>query len=652
MCICLLLLVAGNAYAQKNAAVRAEIDELRGSLGYFDKEALEKSKQFIRKDSSYYVGYMFEGSFKYNRSADIHGYENAAKPLQKAMDLLVKDFGRKLKVRSSDIMSYVEAYRYQYDYCIIVGLLEESYRNIERPDLALKVLQDMRSRNMQKEFFGDAFTTISWIYHRSRIHTSEKYPFLGNSIEENNRIALAYLDSAIAKYKKFRSLNLQVFPKEFVDSDLHSVYHYKSLIHAYEMQIDSAEKYYRLLMPTGVFPNNNYATWKLTLGEFGAAEEYYKKAQERDYLDKRIREANYMLSIINIYQSKPKEGIKMLQEMIKAQGSTPGFGWHNIGLARAYYYEGLQEESMLTASKAAQFHELHIGTTWGQEQYDMAVSLLKYMNHERAIQSLKFEDRNWWWDHAVLSSMPAIYVKKYSTQFILVNQFANNPERERVTYKLFSSESITTFDEIWFLIRGFSPDYFISKFKKLVREEKRERVKKYYRYFIAKFLLDKEETELASAIFKEILKDKTLDPENEKLLIARIYEAIALAADENDNDEERDEYLMKLYELYPQLLPHSELEMKFNLDIETPATESETKILEELKECQVDWEGGREWPTVTVGFRTNEKKLREMYYTVRTAKGDVLVPLSSIIISNPSGAGKKLAYRLFNITKP
>lgn len=646
----LLLVAAISSHAQTQA--RMEIDQARENLGYFDKEALVRSKEFIRRDSNYYVGHLYEGAYKYYRSSDVMGYKSAIKPLKKAMNLLVKDYGRKLKVRSTDIMAFVDAYKYQYEYCVIVGLLEECYRNIEQPDKALEILLDLRSRNLQKEYYGDAYTTIAWIYHRSRVHTNKKYPFLGHSIEENDRIAIAYCDSAVMKYKKNKWLNLQVFPTEYVVDDLYRVYHYKSLIHAYEMQIDSAERYYNLMKPTPIFPNNNYATWKLTLGDFEAAEEYYKKAQQKDYTDKRIREANYMLSILDIYKGKPKQGIQMLQQMIKAQGSTPGFGWHNIALARAYYYEGLTEESIITNNKANNFHELHIGTTWGQEQYNQCVSMLSFMNNERKISSLKFENKDWWWNASVLSELPGHYLKKYSSLLLLVNQFANNPERERVTYQLFSTESITTFDEIWHLLRGFSPDFFISKFEQATKEDKRERIRKYFKYFIAKYKLDKGETKEAADLFNEILKDKTLNRSTERLLIARVYEGLALAAAEEEKEITADAFTIKLYELYPQLVPYSDLKMRFNLVVNGAGDEASKKVIEGMKECNADFEGNKVWPTATITFRTNEKNLKEVQYEVVSSYGRVLVPMQSFIITNPEESGKKLAYRLFDIMKP
>ena len=647
MLLLLLLLTGIRAGAQR----RAEIDQAREGLWFFDKEALVKSKEFIRKDSSYYVGYLYEGAYKYFRAADLHGFKNAITPLNKALNLFLRDYGKKLKVKSSNLMAYVEAYKYHQDYSMIVSLLEESYRNIERPDLALNVLQDMARRNIQKDFYADPYNTIAWIYHRSRMHTSDKYAFLRSSIEENDKVALAYLDSSMRKYRKNYNLNTQIYPREFVEDDLFRVYHYKSLIYSYMMETDSAELYYQKMKAKSTFPNNNYATFRLTLGDIPTAEEYYKKAQTTDYTDKRIRESNYMLSLIDIYQGQPSQGITMLKEMIRAQGSTPGFGWHNIALSRAYYYDGLTEESGNAAFKASKFHELHIGTTWGQEQYDMGVTLLNYMNQDRAISATKFENRGWWYSFTDLLSLPGKILKKYTTGFVLANQVATNPEREQVTYRLFSSESITSFDEIWYLIRDFSPDFFIKKYEQFIKEDKRERIKKYFRYFLAKFLAGEGETARPLELLNEVLADPTLDPENEKLLIARVYEAFALIYDELENEAERDRYVLMFYETYPQLVPYSGLEMKFGLEVNGASDETSKEIIEELKECNMSFEANAAWPKVIVEFRKNEKNLREVYYSVVSADGTPVVLPSAFIFNKSEGNGKKLAYRIFNIAK-
>jgi len=60
----------------------------------------------------------------------------------------------------------------------------------------------------------------------------------------------------------------------------------------------------------------------------------------------------------------------MAQQIITESGSTPGFGWYNIALARGYLYDGQLDSCEAALDKAANFKELHIGTTLTQTQYD------------------------------------------------------------------------------------------------------------------------------------------------------------------------------------------------------------------------------------------------------------------------------------------
>src|SRR3712207_3820159 len=95
--IYLLFFSAEISLAQGNATARYEIDAKRGGVNPTDKDALPRSREFIRLDSTYYVGYMFEGMYKSDRSSDFLGFKYAIPPLRKAFVLLQKDYGRSLK---------------------------------------------------------------------------------------------------------------------------------------------------------------------------------------------------------------------------------------------------------------------------------------------------------------------------------------------------------------------------------------------------------------------------------------------------------------------------------------------------------------------------------------------------------------------------
>src|SRR5689334_11865250 len=96
----LLVLLPGlqvSLYAQGNAAKRYEIDAKRAGVNPVDKDALPRSREFIRLDSTYYVGYMYEGMYKADKSSDYFGYRNAIPALRKSFQLFQRDYGRDMK---------------------------------------------------------------------------------------------------------------------------------------------------------------------------------------------------------------------------------------------------------------------------------------------------------------------------------------------------------------------------------------------------------------------------------------------------------------------------------------------------------------------------------------------------------------------------
>ena len=70
----ILMVFCTNVFSQANAK-RYEIDAKRIGVNFYDKDALPRSREFIRLDSTYYVGWYYEGLFKYDRAADYIGYK-------------------------------------------------------------------------------------------------------------------------------------------------------------------------------------------------------------------------------------------------------------------------------------------------------------------------------------------------------------------------------------------------------------------------------------------------------------------------------------------------------------------------------------------------------------------------------------------------
>ncbi len=637
-----------------DAQIRTKIDEERRGVDYFDNKGFELATKFKKWDKTYYVGYMYEGAYKFNRASDYLGYKNAIPPLEEARLKLEKDYNYKLKTRSSDFMVFIGNYQYQLDYSWICFYLYECYSNIEQSDKAMEVLQRLASKRFQKDLFCRPYINMSWTVHRNRYHTSKKYSFLKNTIEENESLALKYLDSSFAQVEKNYSLNSRIYNPGHEQYDFWNIYFNKSLIYSYNFEMDSAEYYYSLLKGTPFFSENNYAYTKLMNGEFKEAIHYFTIEKNRDDLsEKRTKEFYYMLGLLQIYKAKPELGIKDLQDIISKQGSSPGFGWNNLGLARGYYYNGQLAESQKYLDKASSFEEMHIGTTWAPEHYDFTTTIFSYLNKDRKLESIPFENKGYWYNFPALLKMSKYFIEEQSEKFMLINKFGANPERDYVYYHLFSPENTITFDEIWKIIDGLDADFFIKKFTTYLKEDSRENVKRYYKYFIARLLINKGDYTNAETLLNEVLNDENLDIEHEKLLKARCYEALCIVYKELDIPKEYQSTLLSFYSTYPQLVPFSNHKMTFNLSITSTLSKiEENEILEELNNCNITILSKENFnaafPIASIKLSQIDS-VRQIECHVLDTEGQTISQLDAFKVEEVKGSGKRLAYYLFNI---
>ncbi len=144
---------------------------------------------------------------------------------------------------------------------------------------------------------------------------TNKYSFLKNSVTENEQIALNHLYEAMAQ------------------GDGNAIF-YLAIIHNYLLNIDSTALYYNMLRFGGGFSYNNYAHFQNTIGNFAEAIANFKN--DKYAFDKRLIESYYFLPALYINSGKSKKAIDETNSIISAMGSTPGFGWYNIALARSY----------------------------------------------------------------------------------------------------------------------------------------------------------------------------------------------------------------------------------------------------------------------------------------------------------------------------
>jgi hypothetical protein len=639
-------IVCAQGLAVRNAGLRYEVDAKRIGTNINSEDALPRSREFKRIDSTYYVGWMYEGIYKFNHAADYLGFKNAAVPLEHAVRLLERDYRKQLATRSSDLMQYFPAYQYQLDYTQIAYNLLTCYNNMEEHMKSFELLRRVVKWNFQRDYMLDVYNQLAWTVHRNRYYTSAKYPFLKNNIDENERLANAYLDTGLRRIVRNKSLNATIFQPGYEEYEKQAVYHYKSMLYSYALKIDSASYYYNQMRNGPIFPHNNYATFRVVCGDFREAEKEYEEAVTQDAGDKRLKEWAYYSSILDIYKSMPKQGAELTRDMIKANGSTPGFGWYNIALARCLHYDGQVRESDRYANKAAEFKELHIGTTLTQAHYDFSLQLIKLMNKQDVWERQKFEHRNWWYNPVVLTNMTGLLGEKYLQQFLIINQFAQNPERERVIYKLFATESTVSWDEVWHLIKDFSTGFFLNRFQKELQTDERQYIRKYFRFFVARLKMKQGDYKEARILLEQVLRDPDIDAEYEKLLIARTYQAQAECAKELEDTRAYNDYLYRMYQLYPQLVPSTGMQMQMNLQVSGGVDEA---LVKRLKDCNINWATvGAMAPAAYLDFSVAGGKKMVTYYVVDRT-GTYIVPKQSFTYAKPEEAGVQLAYRLFNI---
>jgi hypothetical protein len=641
----------GRVYSQSLSAARYEINAKRIGVYPTSKDALPRSREFIRLDSTYYVGWMFEGLYKYERSSDYVGYKQAIVPLNKALNLLEKDYGDKLKTIFSSITSFQNYNSLFNDYYEIVSNLKLCYNNVEMPDSTMKLLDKIDSYNFQRDFFN-IDCDRSWTYHRNRFYTSEKYNFLGNSIEENEALSFKACYNQIARIKKNKSINDYWYGPNQSQEDLLTVYHYLALLHNYNQKYDSSEYYYKFLKDGGRISWSNYANMKFETGNFREAVENYSKPQYRRRFS--LNEEDYFMPMLLVYGGQTKGAIEMAQTKIVQSGSTPGFGWYNIALARSYLYDGQLDSSEFFLDKAANFKELHINTTLTQSHYDFAVNMLKIQLIDKKISLVKFFNTGWWYSVSDLFDVYSLKLEKLLLEYVVVNALSHNPERKRVVYDLFCGESVITFDESMFLLKDFSLPYFKKKYEHYENTDPRKRITRYFKLFSTKFKHEDGEEEEAAKDAEQLLNDctssitlndeddKFIDNDHEKLFVARLYEIIA----QNESSDQK--YTNLYYNEFPQLVPFSGVKVKMNVEFTGLTDDVTEKVIDNIKDCNIDFVDGNysEIPRARIEFEKKGNSYRAVINLV-DGSGKVLASNTQVLFKEAKGVGQELALRLF-----
>jgi hypothetical protein len=340
----------------------------------------------------------------------------------------------------------------------------------------------------------------------------------------------------------------------------------------------------------------------------------------------------------------------MAQAKISQSGSTPGFGWYNIALSRAYLYDGQLDSANFYLDKAANFKELHIGTTLTQSQYDFTINLLRLQLINKKSALIKFLNNGWWYSTDVFEVF-SLFIQKTMLEYALVNELSGNLERERLIYELFCSESTVTFDESWFLLKEFSKNYFNKKYETYIASDKREKIVRYFKLYNLKFLEElgdeSESNQMANQLISETLTgEETTNPnllvnlEYEKLFIYRLLESAARTS------ESKDALVAKCYDAFPQLLPFSGLKAKLNLTITGTDDDVISEIKEEIEDCNFENSTEINLPQANINF-TKKGSAYLATVTVKNFSTDTEI-VSTLVFNDSKDVAKELVLRLFH----
>jgi hypothetical protein len=631
----------------QNAGARYEIDAKRNGVNPTDKDALPRGREFIRLDSTYYVGWMYTGMFKYDRSADVPGYHNCLPDLLKSFKLLEKDYKGVLANLYTNPMFFMQNNAKYNDYLVLARTLRDVYENLEVPDSSMWVLDRVDRWGFKRDFLGvNQFR--AWTVHRNRFFTHAKYDWLGNSVEENEKLALQHCYDAISSINRNRAAVEQWWGPGTDQQDKQFVYHYLALLKCYVKDYDSSQYYYDKLKEGGYISWNNYGGFQSEIGEFKQSQENFEKDMYKYGDQKFLREPFYYIPTLRIYAGDPKKSIELANEAIEASNTTPGFGWYNLALARGYLYDGQLDSADLTITKAQEFKEIHIGTTLTQQQYEFTTGLLRLVWYNMKIEQVKFLDKSWWYSPKALYQLAELTVNKYMHQYLMATKLATNPERERLIYELFCAEGTTTWDEAWYLLKDFSRNFFIKKMENYATTDKRANIIRYFRLFENELAWRDGDKKKARAGYEELLNKTLLDTAQEKLFLARTYEGLAKAYKDNDEQERSDLYTNLLYERYPQLIPFSGLAPKVKLTVTGDDDEVTKDAVDELKDADIRFVDGADENTIiaTVSFQKIGIKYQAIV-NARSANNIQKVSRQIFFFKDAKGAGKELAKRIF-----
>jgi len=181
------------------------------------------------------------------------------------------------------------------------------------------------------------------------------------------------------------------------------------------------------------------------------------------------------------------------------------------------------------------------------------------------------------------------------------------------------------------------------------RTDQRQNIQRYFKLFAAKFKWENGDKKQAKQDLEWIIKTTLLDTANEKLFLARLYEGLSKAYNDDGEKGNYAFYRNQFIEEYPQLAPFSGIKMQMKLNISGVNDDVIKSVISDLKNCNIEFinNADNNIPSAFIQFNKRGDKY-EATINVRGGSGKIIVVNSKLIFKNSSSVGKELALRLFN----
>lgn len=652
----LLLFIVSNSWARSqvihpvNVATRQAIDAKYFSSDMSGKEALLRGREFIRMDSTYYRGYFLEGTYKANHATDIFGFKQAVTPLQKGLFYLERDYQSYLKDTTENWLTDFYNEGIQLEYQQMADDLFHCYLNTDQYEAAYKLCDRVAAFNLKFEYYFNPNTSKNWIVNKVRTYTQKDYSFLKNSVTENIALAQLYLDTAVMRNAK-NAQSSSDFLRQLYEVNTFSIYHYRAILYAYSLNIDSADKYYDLLKTQWDYSHNNRGNYLMVKGEFRQAEiEYNNEINSwNPSSDKRLKESFYFKSMMAVNKNRPDSAILQMKNLIEITGSTPGFGWYNIALARAHLYDGNLQQSKKILKKAVQFKEVHIGTSFGALHYNFAIHLLQFVTAQREIEWFKKRNKSYWWKPNLWPRLIALEWNLFTVKYALLSDLEANPERKEVLYQIFATESVVSWEELYSFLPDLDADYFITFFQEHIDSNKRPIINNYFRLFQAKMYYEKGEFKAAQTCLTNILNSQLIDEEYEHVFLSRVYELQALIALATDQDDEAASWTQLAYSMSSQTMGFSSLPISFFIQWDGTPDENIQDALEKANISILKQDDGKVPKVIIKSTQDHDEKT--VVISVRMPDGKNLVQNAKYISENSGSINYSVLNAMFGMAQ-